>query len=97
MKANSNKCHIFTSKKSCMNLKSGSMSIEGSTCEKLLGVKVDNKLNFNEHLNGITKKTSRKVTPYIRFFFTSTYEKTLFNEFILPFTILLLSSYLDVS
>ena len=42
-----------------MNLKKGNINIENSTCEKLLAVKVDNKLNFNEQLDG---KASRTVT-----------------------------------
>ena len=62
MKANNDKCHLITSKQSCMNLKIGNIKIENSTCEKLLGVKVDNKLNFNEHLDGIIKKAFRKVS-----------------------------------
>ena len=36
-----------------MNLKIENINIENSTCEKLLGVKVDYKLNFNEHLDRI--------------------------------------------
>ena len=51
-----------------MNLKIGNINIENSTCEKLLGVKVDNKLNFNEHLDGIIKKASRKVSTLPRIF-----------------------------
>ena len=62
MKANSDKCHLITSKLSCMNLKIGDINIENKTCEKLLGIKVDNKLSFNEHLDGIIKKASRKVS-----------------------------------
>ena len=53
MEANSIKRHLITSKQSCMNLKIGNINIENSTCEKLLGVKIDKKLNFNEHLDGI--------------------------------------------
>ena len=53
MKVNSDKCHLIISKQSCTNLKIGNINIEKSTCEKLLGVKVDNKLNFSEHLDGI--------------------------------------------
>ena len=53
MEANSIKCHLITSKQSCMNLKMGNINIENSTCEKLLVVKIDKKLNFNEHLDGI--------------------------------------------
>ena len=51
-----------------MNLKIGNINIENSTCKKLLGVKVDNKLNFNEHLDGIIKKASRKVSTLSRIF-----------------------------
>ena len=68
MKANSNKCHLITSKQSCIILKIGKINIENSTCEKQLGVKVDNKLNFNEHLDGIIKKAGRKVSALSRIF-----------------------------
>ena len=47
-----------------MNLKIGNINIENSTCEKLLGVKVDNKLNFNEHLDGRIKKASCKISTF---------------------------------
>ena len=62
IKANSDKCHLITSKQSCMNLKIGNINTENSTCESLLGIEVDNKLNLNEHLDGIIKKASRKVS-----------------------------------
>ena len=68
IKANSNKCHLITSKKSRMNLKIGSINIENSACEKLLRVKVDSKLNFNEHLDGIIKKANGKVNALFRIF-----------------------------
>ena len=42
--------------------------IFGPRNEKLLEVKVDNKLNFNEHLDGIIKKASRKVSALSRIF-----------------------------
>ena len=47
-----------------MNLKIGNVNIENSTREKILGVKVDNKLNFNEHLDEIIKKASRKISAF---------------------------------
>ena len=68
LKANSDKCHFITSKQTCMNLKIGNINIENNTCEKLVGVKVDNKLNFNENLDGIIKKASRKVNTLSRIF-----------------------------
>ena len=45
--------------------KIGSRNIENYTP---LAVKVDNKLNFNEHLDGIVKKASRKVSAISRIF-----------------------------
>ena len=47
MKANIDKCHLIFNRQSCMNLKIGDLNIESNACEKVLGVKVDNKLNFN--------------------------------------------------
>ena len=68
MKANSDKCHLITSKQSYMNLKIRNINIENITCEKLLGVKLHNKLNFNEHLDGIIKKKSLKISALSRIF-----------------------------
>ena len=72
MKANSNnKYHLMTSEQSCTNLKIGNINIENSTSEKLLKVNVNNKLNFNEHLDEIIKiikKATRKVTALSRIF-----------------------------
>ena len=98
MKANSDKFHLITSNQSCMNLKIGNINIENSTCEKLLGVNVENKLNFNEHLDGIIEKPSRKVSALSRIFpLMDLTKRCFFNEFILFFTIQLLPSYLDFS
>ena len=97
MKANSNKCDLITSKQSCVNLKIVNINIENSTCKKLLDIKVDNKLNFNEHLDGMIKKASRKLSALSRIFHHGLNEKTLFSEFILNFTLHLLPSYPDVS
>ena len=68
MKANSDKCHLITSKQSYMNLKIGNINIENSSCEKLLGVKLNNRFNFNEHLDGIIKEASPKVSSLSRIF-----------------------------
>ena len=66
-----------------MNLKIANINIENSTCEKLLGVKVDYKLNFSEHLDGIIKKASRKVSALSRIFpfMNLTKRRLLMNSF----------------
>ena len=52
-------------------MKLDNIEIENSNCERLLGVKIDSKLNFKEHLDGIIKKASQKInalsciTPYM--------------------------------
>ena len=39
----------------------GAFSIENSDCEKLLGVKIDNKLTFDYHVSDMCKKANRKI------------------------------------
>ena len=83
-----------------MNVKIGNIDIKNSTCEKLLGDKVDNKLNFNEDLDGIIKKASRKSSTLSRIFpfMDLMKRRLLMNSFILKaFAIQLLPSYLNVS
>ena len=40
------------------------LNIRNINTEKLLRVQVHNKLNFNEHLDGMIKKASRKVGTF---------------------------------
>ena len=44
----------------------GPFEIKNVRCEKLLRIKVDSRLNFNEHLGSIIKKTSRKINALSR-------------------------------
>ena len=48
-------CHFLVIKRI------GDNGIKNSEYENLLGIKVDAKLNFNEHLSNITSEASRKV------------------------------------
>ena len=47
------------------------IQLESTSSEKLLGIIIDSKFNFKEHLEGIIKKASRKanvlsrITPYM--------------------------------
>ena len=58
MKANKEKCHFIVSSNEHVSMKLDNIEIENSNCERLLGVKIDSKLNSKEHLDGIIKKTS---------------------------------------
>ena len=66
MKANISKCHLLVNKKNEVTIRIGDTEIKNSEYEKLLGIKVDAKLNFNEHLNDIISKASRKVNALSR-------------------------------
>ena len=61
MKANISKFHRPVNNKGEVTMRIGDTEIKNSEYEKLLGIKVDTKLNFNEHLNYIISKASRKV------------------------------------
>ena len=60
MKANPDKCHLLISSASQSELKIGNVTIKSSICEKLLGIKIDNKLRVNAHVEDLRKKASRK-------------------------------------
>ena len=49
-KANTSKYHLLLNKKHEVTIRIGSTEIENSEYKKLLGIKVNTKLNFNEHL-----------------------------------------------
>ena len=66
MKANKDKCHLMVSSNEHASMKLDNIEIKNSNCEKLLGVKIDSKLNFKEHLDGIIKKASRKINTLSR-------------------------------
>ena len=62
MKANHEKCHLFTSTLTLISIKVKGYIIKNSNNEKLLGVTVDANLNFNCHLEKILKKLVKKFT-----------------------------------
>ena len=66
MKANINECHLLVNRKDEVVINLGETEIKNSEYEKLLGIKVDTKLNFNEHLNDIINKASFKVNALSR-------------------------------
>ena len=71
MKSNADKYHLLISTNNTVKMKIGHFDIANSRNEKLLGVKFDSKLTFDDHISELCKKTSRKihalsrVTPYM--------------------------------
>ena len=44
----------------------GNFKTDNSTCEKLLGVHFDNRLNFDYHISGLCKKAGKKINVIVR-------------------------------
>ena len=66
MKVNISKYHFLVNEKNKVIIRIGDKGIKNSEYEILLGIKVDTKLNFNEHLNDIISKASGKVNTLLR-------------------------------
>ena len=61
MKPNPEKSHLLISSASQSELKIANITIKSSICETLLGIKIDNKLKLNAHVEDSYKKASRKI------------------------------------
>ena len=65
-KGNLDKRHLLVSTNEKTNINIGEFSIENSDCEKLLGIKTDNKLTFDCHVFDMCKKANRKINALAR-------------------------------
>ena len=71
MKGNTDKCHLVMSANNNPEIQVGDSLTKASDCEKLLGLKIDYKLNFENHVNSLYKKANSKLralaraTPYM--------------------------------
>ena len=83
MKTNPDKCYLLISSTSQSKLKIGNETIKSSICGKLLGIKTDNKLRLNAHVDDLCKKASRKIHALIKITPNMTVSKilTLMNAF----------------
>ena len=71
MKGNTEKCHLIMSTDQSVNFQPGGSLIERSDYEKISGVKIDYKLDFDEHVKTLCSKANNKLralaraTPYM--------------------------------
>ena len=66
MKANYNKCHLLVSGKNNVTMNASGFKIKNSECEKLLEIKVDCGLKFENYLSGVNKINAlSRVTPFM--------------------------------
>ena len=66
MKANPDKCHFSCSLNSEVSLTIKNQKIKNSKFEKLLGIKLDSKLNFNSRIHDICQKAGQKLNAISR-------------------------------
>ena len=78
MKLNEEKCHllVLVEKDLEISINIGTSVIKESKEEKLLGVLIDQKLNFKQHLNTVCRKASQKLRALARASTSMPKEKT---------------------
>ena len=83
IKGSTDKCNLIMSTNNTLELETGDSLIKTSTFEKLLGVKIDYILTFDNHVSNLYKKANNKLralaraTPYM----TIEKRKLLMNSF----------------
>ena len=65
-KANPDKFKLIVSENGKHSIEVSGVNIENSSNVKLLGIKLDNKLTFNEHVQDLCKKASKKLHALAR-------------------------------
>ena len=58
IKGNTDKCHLIVSTEETIEIQADESLIKSSTCERLLGIKIDNKLNLDTHDKGLCTKAN---------------------------------------
>ena len=66
MRINADKCKLLVTTNNTVKIKIGNFDITNSKSEKLLRVKFDHKLSFDDHISELCKKASRKTHPLSR-------------------------------
>ena len=86
LKANPDKFHLLLSDPNEeFSIKVDNLDIKNSKCQKLLGIKIDNKLTFDDHVTSICTKASQKLHALsrVRNFMTLKQAKIILKTFIL--------------
>ena len=84
MKVNPDKFHLLLSDKKIHQVDICNQKLSSTYSEKLLGIKIDNKLTFEEHAEGLCKKANQKVSALAKISFLMGLEqrKRIFDSFI---------------
>ena len=68
MKTNIDKCHFLSSLDFASTITIENFFIQNSASQKPLGITIDRHLKFNEHVSGLCKRASLKITALARVF-----------------------------
>ena len=66
LKGNASKCHLLISSGENVHVNIGTSQIKNSDCERLLGIDIDCKLSFENHINQICSKARAKFKALAR-------------------------------
>ena len=66
MKADHDKCHLLLSSQEITSIQIESFTINCSKIKKLLGINIDNKLEFDVYGGSIGQKANRKLNVFAR-------------------------------
>ena len=66
MKAKADKCHLLITRDTDVTAKIEEFDVKNNREEKLLGVKIDTKLSFENHVSFLCKKASQKLHALAR-------------------------------
>ena len=86
LKGNTNKCHLIVSSDNPTEIQVLESLIKNTTYEKLLGIKIDNKLTFDEHISGLCKKAANmlRALAMVTSYRSLPKKKLLLNSFLMP-------------
>ena len=84
MKVNPEKSNLLLSTKEQHAATVGNAFIQSSQCKKLLGIKIDSKLNFDSHVESLCDTASQKLNALARIapFMNINQRKIIMNSFI---------------
>ena len=84
MKANGDKCHLFIIKNNESTVKLVNEEVLAEQSIKLLGLTIDNQINFKEHISELLKKGNQKFHALARIskYLNEQKLKTLMSAFI---------------
>ena len=67
LKSNVDKCHLIASSKVQVDIQISDTKVTGESRVKLLGIHIDNRLNFDYDVSQLCKKASKNYTHWLEF------------------------------